>query len=312
MTGLTKRYGRTLAVDRLDLTVRPGVVTGFLGPNGAGKSTTMRMVVGLDRPTAGSALVGGRPYAALRNPLREVGALLDVAVAHPGRTAAAHLQAVAASNRIPRRRVGEVLDTVGLTEVAGRRTRGFSLGMMQRLGIAAALLGDPPVLLLDEPVNGLDPDGVRWIRTLVRELAGEGRTVLISSHLMSEMQHTADHLVLLGRGRLVADAPLDDVISSASLSAVRVRTPDRDRFAPLLRAAGWTVQPGTPEEETDPDELLVTGTSPASIGELAFRHDIRLHELAHRSGSLEEAYLELTGAEVEYRAASDEPTTRRP
>ncbi|WP_152363019.1 ABC transporter ATP-binding protein [Microlunatus speluncae] len=296
LTGLTKRYGRTTAVDELTVSVRPGVVTGFLGPNGAGKSTTMRMIVGLDRPTAGTALIDGRPYPALRDPLREVGALLDTTVAHPGRTATAHLAAIAAAGRIPRRRVAEVLELVGLTAVAGRRTRDFSLGMTQRLGIAAALLGDPPVLLFDEPVNGLDPDGVRWIRGLIRSLAAEGRTVLVSSHLMSEMEDTADQLIVLGRGRLIADAPLPAVIAAASRNAIRVRTPEPGRFAAALRDTGWAV------EIRSDHELLISGATLVELGDLAFRHQVRLHELATRSASLEEAYLELTGDSVDYRA----------
>jgi ABC-2 type transport system ATP-binding protein len=296
LEGLTKRFGRKVAVDDLTLTVQPGVVTGFLGPNGAGKSTTMRMITGLDRPTAGRALINGEPYAALRRPLQVLGALLDASAAHPGRTAQDHLRAVAASNAIPQHRVPVVLEQVGLSDVARKRTRGFSLGMGQRLGIAAALLGDPPVLLFDEPVNGLDPDGVRWIRELIQTLADEGRTVLVSSHLMSEMQHTADHLIVIGRGRLIADAPLQEVLASASLNAVRVRTPDVEVLVSALRAAGATVDRGIE------GELLITGPSIREVGELAYRHQVRLHELAMKSASLEEAYLELTGGAVEYRA----------
>jgi ABC-2 type transport system ATP-binding protein len=296
LEGLTKRFGRKAAVDDLTLTIRPGVVTGFLGPNGAGKSTTMRMITGLDRPTAGRALINGKPYAALHRPLQVLGALLDASTAHPGRTAQDHLRAVAASNAIPQHRVPVVLEQVGLSEVARKRTRGFSLGMGQRLGIAAALLGDPPVLLFDEPVNGLDPDGVRWIRELMQTLAGEGRTVLVSSHLMSEMQHTADHLIVIGRGRLIADAPLQEVLASASLNSVRVRTPDVEVLESALRTAGATVDRGIE------GELLITGPSIGEVGELAYRHQVRLHELAMKSASLEEAYLELTGGAVEYRA----------
>jgi ABC-2 type transport system ATP-binding protein len=296
LEGLTKRFGRKVAVDDLTLTVQPGVVTGFLGPNGAGKSTTMRMITGLDRPSSGRALINGEPYAALRRPLQVLGALLDASAAHPGRTAQDHLRAVAASNAIPQHRVPVVLEQVGLSDVARKRTRGFSLGMGQRLGIAAALLGDPPVLLFDEPVNGLDPDGVRWIRELIQTLADEGRTVLVSSHLMSEMQHTADHLIVIGRGRLIADAPLQEVLASASLNAVRVRTPDVEVLVSALRAAGATVDRGIE------GELLITGPSIREVGELAYRHQVRLHELAMKSASLEEAYLELTGGAVEYRA----------
>jgi ABC-2 type transport system ATP-binding protein len=303
LDGLTKRYGRKLAVDDLSVTIKPGLVTGFLGPNGAGKSTTMRMITGLDRPTAGRALVDGIPYAGLRQPLRQVGALLEAAVAHPGRTAVQHLRTVAASNRISPHRVRTALETVGLSDVADQRTGGFSLGMNQRLGIAAALLGDPPILLFDEPVNGLDPDGVRWIRGLMRSLGAQGRTVLVSSHLMSEMQHTADHLIIIGRGRLIADAPLQEVLTSAQLTAVRVRTPDADRLIAAVTAAGGTI-------ETQPDgELLINGLGLAEIGDLAHREDVRLHELAMKSASLEDAYLELTGTAVEYRAG-DEPATR--
>jgi ABC-2 type transport system ATP-binding protein len=301
LDGLTKRYGRKLAVDDLNVTIRPGLVTGFLGPNGAGKSTTMRMITGLDRPTAGSALINGSPYAGLRHPLRQVGALLEAGVAHPGRTAAQHLHAVAAADRIPRHRVRTVLERVGLSEVADQRTGGFSLGMSQRLGIAAALLGDPSILLFDEPVNGLDPDGVRWIRQLMRSLAAEGRTVLVSSHLMSEMQHTADHLIIIGRGRLIADAPLQEVLTSAQLTAVRVRTPDAARLVPAVTAAGGTVQ-------TQHDgELLINGASLAEIGDLAHQQDVRLHELAMKSASLEDAYLELTGGAIEYQSETGTP-----
>lgn len=306
LTGLTKKYGDTHAVDDLTTTIRPGVVTGFLGPNGAGKSTTMRMMVGLDRPTSGSVTIDGQPYAGLRHPLHTVGALIDATIAHPGLTAANHLQTLAASNRIPKRRVAEVLETVGLSAVAGRRTRSFSLGMGQRLGIAAALLGDPPVLLLDEPVNGLDPDGVRWIRRLVRSLAAEGRTVLVSSHLMSEMQLTADHLIVIGRGRLIADAPLDEVINSSSMNVVRVHTPDADLLREAVICAGGTVRPG------DTDELLVTGLPLSEIGDLAHRQRVRLHELTMQSASLEEAYLELTSTALEYRTdAGSEPESRK-
>ena len=294
MTGLTKRYGDRLAVDDLSVTIRPGVVTGFLGPNGAGKSTTMRMIVGLDRPTAGRVLIDGRPYAALHRPLRQVGALLDSATAHPARRAKDHLKMVAASNDIEQRRVDIVLDQVGLSEVANRRVGGFSLGMAQRLGIATALLGDPPILLFDEPVNGLDPDGVRWIRDLMRSLAADGRTVLVSSHLMSEMQHTADHLIVVGRGRLIADAPLQEVLDSASLNVVRARTPQTGAFTSALQSAGCEVQQSTG------DELLITGAPLSAIGDLAHRRQIPLHELTMQAATLEEAYLRLTGAAVEY------------
>ncbi|MET0426347.1 MAG: ATP-binding cassette domain-containing protein, partial [Actinoplanes sp.] len=239
---LTKRFGGTTAVDGLNCQVEPGRVTGFLGPNGAGKSTTMRMILGLDRPTAGHALVAGRPYADFRWPLREVGALLDAKAVHPGRSGRNHLLAMAHSNAIDARRVDEVLETVGLTEVARRRAGAYSLGMGQRLGIAGALLGDPAVLMFDEPVNGLDPDGVRWIRGLMRGLAAEGRTVFVSSHLMSEMQLTADHLIVVGRGRLIADAPIDEVIALGAAGPVTVRCPDPEQLAALgRRLAGESV-----------------------------------------------------------------------
>ncbi|MDT0446859.1 ABC transporter ATP-binding protein [Streptomyces johnsoniae] len=291
---LTKRYGEKTAVAGLSLEIAPGKVTGFLGPNGAGKSTTMRMITGLDAPSAGSATIGGRPYAAIRHPLREVGALLDARAAHPGRTARAHLLGLARSNGIAADRVAEVLELAGLTAVAGNRVGSFSLGMSQRLGIAAALIGDPAVLLFDEPVNGLDPDGVRWIRDLVRTLAAEGRTVLLSSHLMSEMQETADHLVVLGRGRLIADAPLGEVIGRSSLNAIRVRSPHAELLHRHLLDSGMAV------ESKEVEEIIVTGGSPAEIGDLAFRHGIPLHELSPRRATLEEAYMELTADSVEY------------
>jgi ABC-2 type transport system ATP-binding protein len=294
LRGLTKRHGEKTAVAGLSLEIKPGKVTGFLGPNGAGKSTTMRLITGLDTPTAGTALIGGRRYAALRHPLREVGALLDAGSAHPGRTAHGHLLGIARSNGIPAARVPEVLELAGLTAVAHRRVGGFSLGMSQRLGIAAALLGDPAVLLLDEPVNGLDPDGVRWIRELIRSLAAEGRTVFLSSHLMSEMQDTADHLVVIGRGRLIADAPIGEVIAGSARNAVRVRAPRAETLRRLLLGRGLTV------ESPGPDEILVTGGSSEEIGELAFRHGLPLHELAPRRATLEQAYMELTAGGVEY------------
>ncbi|MEV5502569.1 ATP-binding cassette domain-containing protein [Nonomuraea fuscirosea] len=294
LRGLTKRYGDRLAVDDLSLDLRPGTVTGFLGPNGAGKSTTMRLVLGLDRPSAGTALVGGVPYQRLRNPLRTVGALLDARAVHPGRSGRAHLVALARSNGIARRRVGEVLETVGLAGAGGKRAGTLSLGMSQRLGIAAALLGDPEVLMFDEPVNGLDPDGVRWVRGLMRSLAGEGRTVFVSSHLMSEMQLTADHLVVIGRGRLIADAPLADVIAGSSLTAVLIRTPHADALADRLRAAGIAV------DRLGENELEATGAPVERVGDLAHEAGIRLHELRTRQASLEQAYQELTADSVEY------------
>jgi ABC-2 type transport system ATP-binding protein len=293
---LTKRFGRTVAVDGLDLRVRPGVVTGFLGPNGAGKSTTIRMILGLDRPTGGRALVTGRPYAEFRRPLREAGALLDAKAVHPGRTARNHLRAMARSNDIPPSRVDEVLATAGLTEVADRRVGTYSLGMSQRLGIAGALLGDPPVLIFDEPVNGLDPDGVRWIRQLMRTLAGQGRTVFVSSHLMSEMQLTADHLVVLGRGRLIADSPIGEVLG-AGTRAVTVRCPDPIQLRVLrdrLTGGGAVVQ------DAGSEALTVEGADIASVGDAAFAAGVRLHELSSGTASLEDAYHRLTAQSVEF------------
>ncbi|MFI6331037.1 ABC transporter ATP-binding protein [Micromonospora chersina] len=307
LRGLTKRFGAVAAVDDLTVEIRPGQVTGFLGPNGAGKSTTMRMVLGLDRPTAGQALVNGRPYRELRHPLHEVGALLDATGVHPARSGRAHLVAMARSNGIPARRVDEVLDLVGLdARAAGKPGRALSLGMGQRLGIAGALLGDPPVLLLDEPVNGLDPDGVRWIRRFTRGLADEGRTVLISSHLMSEMQQTADRVVVLGRGRLVADAPLAELIAARPASSVRVRGPEPAALVALearLAAEGATV-------DADGDGLTVTGVTAGRVGDLAYELGVRLHELTPVAASLEEAFLELTAGSVEYAAGPTGGETR--
>jgi ABC-2 type transport system ATP-binding protein len=292
--GLTKRYGRTLAVDRLSFRVEPGVVTGFLGPNGAGKSTTMRMVLGLDRPTAGTATVAGRSYADLVHPLREVGALLDASAVHPGRSAYDHLLALARTNGIARSRVTAVLDRVGLSTVAARRVRTFSLGMRQRLGIAAALLGDPPVLLFDEPINGLDPEGIAWIRSLMRTLAAEGRTVFLSSHVMSEMEDTADRLVVIGRGRLVAEASVAEFVRSGTRAEVRVTSPEAARLADVLAGAGAAVAPH------DAQVLVVTGMTAARIGDLAAEHRIRLHELTPQRARLETAYMQLTQDKVEY------------
>ncbi|MGR6920779.1 ATP-binding cassette domain-containing protein [[Actinomadura] parvosata] len=294
LKGLTKRYGDRIAVDDLTLELRPGTVTGFLGPNGAGKSTTMRLVLGLDHPTAGTALVGGVPYRRIRNPLRTVGALLDARAVHPGRSGRAHLVALARGNGIPRRRVEEVLETVGMAGAAHKRAGTLSLGMSQRLGIAAALLGDPEVLMFDEPVNGLDPDGVRWVRGLMRSLAAEGRTVFVSSHLMSETQLTADHLVVIGKGRLITDAPLADVLAGSSLTAVLVRTPHAGDLAALLRRAGMAV------ERCGENELEVTGAAIERVGDLAHEAGIRLHELRAKEASLEQAYQELTSGSVEY------------
>ena len=296
LAGLTKEYGTRVAVDDLTVIIQPGRVTGFLGPNGSGKTTTMRCVLGLARPTSGTATVLGRPHRELAQPMRRVGALIDPRARHAGRTAYRHLLALAQSNRLPRARVDEVIDLVGLESVADDRVRGFSLGMGQRLGIAAALLGDPDVLLLDEPVNGLDPEGIRWVRELLRGLADEGRTVLVSSHLMSEMEDTADHLVVLGRGRLLADLPMDELLGAHS--AVRVRTPQGPTLAGALRRAGGHV-----ELEID-GALRVEGLDVAEVGDIAFLTDVRLHELARVTVSLEAAYLALTDDEVEYRAVT--------
>ncbi|GAA3756442.1 ABC-2 type transport system ATP-binding protein [Spinactinospora alkalitolerans] len=303
LRGLTKRYGDKTAVDDLTCEIAPGRVTGFLGPNGAGKSTTMRMVLGLDRPTSGRASVNGRHYAELRHPLREVGALLDAKAVHPGRSARSHLLAMARSNGVPARRVDEVLETVGLTEVARKRAGSFSLGMGQRLGIAGALLGDPGVLMFDEPVNGLDPDGVRWVRGLMRSLAAEGRTVFVSSHLMSEMQETADQLLVIGRGRLIADAPLEEVITGSSLNAVRVRSPRAGELREQLALAGARIEQPTEQE------LIVTGTTIERIGGIAHQAGVLLHELSPRSASLEQAYMELTASSVEYAAPAPDRGT---
>ena len=296
--GLTKQFGPKTAVDQVTFTVKPGMVTGFLGPNGAGKTTTMRMIVGLDRPKGGSVTINGSRYADLKSPLREVGILLDAKAVHPGRSARAHLLAIAATHGIGRKRVDEVIGLTGLDAVAGKRVKGFSLGMGQRLGIAAALLGDPKTLILDEPVNGLDPEGVIWVRTLARHLAREGRTVFLSSHLMSEMAQTADHLIVLGRGRVIADAPLADILALAQGTAVRVRTPDAARFEQVLTAASAAVTPSGNER----DLLQVNGLAASRIGELAAQERVVLHELSPLAGSLEDAYLSLTGDEVEYHA----------
>jgi ABC-2 type transport system ATP-binding protein len=296
LAGLTKRYGARVAVDDLTVTIQPGRVTGFLGPNGSGKTTTMRCVLGLARPTSGTATVLGRPYRELVSPMRQVGALIDPRGRHPGRTAYRHLLALAQSNRLPAARVDEVIELVGLESVADDRVRGFSLGMGQRLGIAAALLGEPDVLLLDEPVNGLDPEGIRWVRELLRGLADEGRTVLVSSHLMSEMEDTADHLVVLGRGRLLADVPMAELLGAHS--AVRVRTPQGPMLADALRQAGGRVG-----LEID-GALRVEGLELTEVGDIAFVADVRLHELSRVTASLEAAYLALTDSDVEYRAVT--------
>ncbi|MFF8946424.1 ABC transporter ATP-binding protein [Streptomyces sp. NPDC014864] len=301
LDGLTKRYGGKLAVDDLTFTVRPGTVTGFLGPNGAGKSTTMRMILGLDHPTAGDVRIDGRPYHRLRDPLTSIGALLDAKSVHGGRTAFHHLLCLAQSNGIPTARVHEVLDTVGLTPVARKKAKGFSLGMSQRLGIAGALLGDPRILMFDEPVNGLDPEGIHWIRGLMRSLAAQGRTVFVSSHLMSEMALTADHLVVIGQGRLLADTSMSEFIERHSRSFVRIRTPERERLLDALQGAGITAV------EAGGGLLEVDGGKPEHIGELAARHHVVLHELSVRQSSLEEAFMRLTAGTVEYHAHAETP-----
>ncbi|GHH62824.1 ABC transporter ATP-binding protein [Kitasatospora indigofera] len=298
--GLSKSYGQTLAVDDLSFGVRPGVVTGFLGPNGAGKTTSMRMILGLDRPTAGRALIGGRPYVELADPLRQVGALLDAHAVHGGRTARGHLRWLAHSNGLPDSRVDAVLDQVGLAEVARKRIKGFSLGMRQRLGVAGALLGDPPVLLLDEPVNGLDPEGIRWIRTLLRGLAAEGRAVLVSSHLMTEMALTADHLVVIGRGRLLADASTAEFIDRHGRTRVRVRAVDPDKLSALLRGPGSDLT----AEPAEGGAWEVTGAEPERIAALAAANGVVLYEIAVQRDSLEEAFMRMTADSVEYRAVA--------
>ncbi|MEU3550413.1 ABC transporter ATP-binding protein [Streptomyces longwoodensis] len=301
LEGLTKRYGEKVAVNNLTFSVRPGIVTGFLGPNGAGKSTTMRMMLGLDRPTAGDVRIDGKHYDQLKDPLTYIGALLDAKAVHGGRSAFNHLLCLAQSNGIPRARVHEVLDTVGLTAVARKKAKGFSLGMGQRLGIAAALLGDPRILMFDEPVNGLDPEGIHWIRTLMKSLAAQGRTVFVSSHLMSEMALTADHLVVIGQGRLLADTSMADFIARNSRSYVRIRTPQRERLLDALHEAGVTVV------EAGGGVLEVDGGKAEQLGELAARHGVVLHELSPQQASLEEAFMQLTAESVEYHAHSDAP-----
>ncbi|MFF9093607.1 MULTISPECIES: ABC transporter ATP-binding protein [unclassified Streptomyces] len=296
LEGLTKRYGEKVAVNNLSFTVRPGIVTGFLGPNGAGKSTTMRMILGLDRPTAGDVRIDGTHYDRLKDPLTYIGALLEAKAWHGGRSAYNHLLCLAQSNGIPTRRVREVLETVGLTAVAKKKTKGFSLGMGQRLGIAAALLGDPRILMFDEPVNGLDPEGIHWIRNLMKSLAGQGRTVFVSSHLMSEMALTADHLVVIGQGRLLADTTMADFIARNSRAFVRIRTPQRERLLDVLHQEGITAV------ETGGGALEVEGGKSEQIGELAARHQIVLHELSGQQASLEEAFMQLTAQAVEYHA----------
>ncbi|MFG2969830.1 MULTISPECIES: ATP-binding cassette domain-containing protein [unclassified Streptomyces] len=301
LEGLTKRYGDKTAVDHLTFAVRPGIVTGFLGPNGAGKSTTMRMILGLDHPTAGDVRIDGKRYEQLKDPLTYIGALLDAKAVHGGRSAFNHLLCLAQSNGIEKSRVAEVLDTVGLTAVARKKAKGFSLGMGQRLGIAGALLGDPRILMFDEPVNGLDPEGIHWIRTLMKSLAAQGRTVFVSSHLMSEMALTAEHLVVIGQGRLLADTSMADFIRANSRSYVRVRSPQRERLLDVLHGAGITVV------ETGSGALEVEGGKAEPIGELAAQNGIVLHELSIQQASLEEAFMQLTAESVEYHAHTDSP-----
>jgi len=293
--GLTKRYGDRVAVNDLSFSVEPGTVTGFLGPNGAGKTTTMRLILGLDSPNAGTVKVAGKRYEDLPNPMREVGALLDAKAVHGGRSAYNHLLCLAQTNNLPKRRVDEVLELVGLTEVAKKRSKGFSLGMGQRLGIAATLLGDPKVLMFDEPVNGLDPEGILWIRNFMKALAAEGRTVFVSSHLMSEMEHTADHLVVIGRGQLLADCTMEEFIARSSGQSVRVRTPQVELLAKAVATVGGS-------SSYADGALTVQGLNAAQVGDIAFDSGVRLHELTVVRASLETAFMELTGDSVEYHA----------
>ena len=294
---LTKRYGRTVAVDDLSFAVRPGKVTGFLGPNGAGKSTTMRLMLDLDIPDGGGVRIDGKPYRSLHQPLRVVGALLDAKWVHPNRSARSHLRWMARSNNLPAKRVDEVLGLVGLTAVANRAAGGFSLGMSQRLGIAGALLGDPGVLLFDEPVNGLDPEGILWVRGFMKELAAQGRTVLVSSHLLSEMSLMADDLVVIGRGKLIAESSTAEFIRRAGDAAVKVRSPQLAELGAALTSAGATVR-------TVGESLLVSNMDSSAIGELAAANGVTLHELSPQTSSLEEAFMQLTGDSVEYHAQS--------
>ena len=298
--GLSKRYGEKLAVNNLSFDVVPGKVTGFLGPNGAGKTTTMRLILGLDYPNAGTVTIDGKQYASMAYPMREVGALLDAKAVHGGRSAYNHLLCLAQTNNLPKRRVGEVLELVGLTDVARKRTKGFSLGMSQRLGIAGTLLGDPKVLMFDEPVNGLDPEGILWIRNFMKALAAEGRTVFVSSHLMSEMEHTADHLIVIGRGQLLAECTMEEFIARSSGQTVRVVTPQPDLLVKAVAEAGGSAVSGAD------DALIVSGLVAAQVGDIAFEHGVRLHELTVVRASLEAAFMELTADSVEYRGAENE------
>ncbi|MYY02192.1 MULTISPECIES: ABC transporter ATP-binding protein [unclassified Streptomyces] len=298
LDGLTKRFGHKVAVDQLSCVIKPGMVTGFLGPNGAGKSTTMRMMLGLDNPTSGSVRIDGKHYRDLAEPLKYIGALLDAKAMHGGRSAYHNLLCLAQSNRIPESRVAEVLDTVGLTAVAKKKSKGFSLGMGQRLGIASALLGDPEILMFDEPVNGLDPEGIHWIRNLMKTLAGQGRTIFVSSHLMSEMALTADHLIVIGQGRLLADTSMADFIHENSRSYVRLRSPQQERLRDVLH------EEGIASVEAGDGALEVDGATTEDMGELAARHTIVLHELSAQRASLEEAFMQMTAGSVEYHAHS--------
>jgi ABC-2 type transport system ATP-binding protein len=294
--GLTKRYGDKIAVNGLTFGIEPGKVTGFLGPNGAGKTTTMRCILGLDYPNEGTVTIDGKVYQDSAYPMREVGALLEAKAVHGGRSAYNHLLCLAQTNNLPKRRVGEVLELVGLTEVAKKRSKGFSLGMSQRLGIAATMLGDPRVLMFDEPVNGLDPEGIVWIRNLMKALAAEGRTVFVSSHLMSEMENTADHLIVIGRGKLIADCTMEEFVAGASGASVRVRTPSTEQLVSAVSAKGATAA------IDDDGAIEVRGMTTEEIGDLAFGEGIRLHELTTIRASLEEAFMELTAESVEYHA----------
>ncbi|MFD8789919.1 ABC transporter ATP-binding protein [Streptomyces vinaceus] len=309
LRGLAKRYGDTLAVDDLTLDIRAGRVTGFLGPNGAGKSTTMRVILGLDHPARGRALIAGRPYADLRRPLRAVGAMLDARGVHPARSGRAHLLAQARSNGIPARRVDEVLEAVGLTKAARRPAGTYSLGMSGRLGVAGALLGDPPVLILDEPVNGLDPDGVRWIRRLVRDQAAEGRTVFLSSHLMSEMQVTADHLVVIGRGQLLSDTSMAEFLDAASPASARASVPDPEERSRLVRRL--VAVEGVSVETAADGTVAVAGRTAAEVGDLAHHCGVRLHALSDMRVSLEQAYMDLTARSVGYATGAIDEGGRR-
>ncbi|MEU2434274.1 ATP-binding cassette domain-containing protein [Streptomyces sp. NPDC007861] len=306
LEGLTKRFGAKVAVDHLSFQVRPGMVTGFLGPNGAGKSTTMRMMLDLDNPTSGSVRIDGKHYRELQDPLTYIGALLDAKAMHGGRSAYNNLLCLAQANRIPAKRVSEVLDLVGLTPVARKKSKGFSLGMGQRLGIASALLGDPRVLLFDEPVNGLDPEGIHWIRNLMKLLASEGRTIFVSSHLMSEMALTADHLIVIGQGKLLADTSMADFIHQNSRSYVRLRSPQQERLRDVLHEQGLAAI------ESGNGTLEIDGATTEQIGELAAQHRIVLHELSAQRASLEEAFMQMTAGAVEYHAHSTETATTAP